>query len=182
MTKHVALALCCAFAALTACARTFPWPTGLKYDFLPKRPMEFVDGVVRNTDSTAEPDIDAKYSRKVKVDGRTFELEFELCEATSACYRADLNGDGVPDYVFVDVEVWNGRFAGRSKVAVYVSGKGREFRHSFEAQYLEAVMEDGVPMLVRYEIRDDVTLTRTVLKFDASGEMRVHRTETIPKN
>ena len=175
---------CCA-AVLAAAAepvRTFAWPTELKYDFLPKRKIEIVNGVVKNTDATALPDVDEKYSCELRVDGRLFTLPFEVCEKFVACYRADLNGDGVQDYVFVHVEVWNGRFAGYSKVLVYISLPGGEYdRLLFGAMYLEAVMEEGKPMLVKYDwSADDVTLIRQVYKFDAKGRMRLHKAEAVP--
>ena len=87
------------------------WSTELKYPFMPKQKMTFINGVVKNPGRSALPDADAKYSRKVKVNNLIFTLPGELCETMSACYKADLNGDKVPDYVFVSIKVWNGRFA-----------------------------------------------------------------------
>lgn len=174
--------LVCTATALTA--ETFPWPTDLKYDFMPKCKMEFVNGVVRNTDAKALPDIEAKYSRVVRVDGRTFKLPGEICEATSACYKTDFNGDGVTDYLFVSVKVWNGRFTGRSDVGVYVSrGKGKFSFTGLEVQELGAVMEGKTPMLVTCDYcADTVNMIRTTYKFDAEGMIRLHGAEPFFSN
>lgn len=171
-----------ALAASGAPRKVFKESTALEYGFMPKCAMEFVNGVVRNTDSTAEPDIEAKYSKVIRVDGILFTLPGEICETTSACYRTDFNGDGVPDYVFVSIKVWNGRFAGKSDVAVYVSVPGgKRERVCLEVQCLDAVMEDGKPMLVKYDWSDDeVTMIRQIYKFDARGRMRLHRAEAFP--
>ena len=171
-----------ALAASGASRPVFKESTGLEYGFMPKCAMEFVDGVVRNSDAKALPDIDAKYSGRIRVDGMLFTLPGEICETTSACYRADFNGDGVPDYVFVSIKVWNWRFAGKSDVAVYVSVPGgKRERVCLEAQCLDAVVEDGRPMLVKYDWSDDeVTMIRQLYKFDAKGRMRLHRAEAVP--
>ena len=75
--------VCCTvflWAAPQSVNKTFTWPTDLKYPFLPKQKMEFVNGTVKNTEATALPDIDAEYSRKIKVDNLIFTLPSELCE------------------------------------------------------------------------------------------------------
>ena len=172
-----------ALAASGAPRKIFKESTELEYaSFMTKCKMEFVDGVVKNTDAKALPDIDAQYSDKIRVDGILFTLPGEVCETTSACYRTDFNGDGVPDYVFVSIKVWNGRFAGRSDVAVYVSVPGgKRDRVCLEVQNLEAVVEGGKPMLVKYDWSDDeVTMIRQIYKFDAKGRMRLHRAEAVP--
>ena len=108
------LAACCSLGLCTAkpVNKTFTWSTELKYPFMPKQKMTFINGAVKNPGRSALPDADAKYSKKVKVDNLIFTLPGELCETMSACYKADLNGDKVPDYIFVSIKVWNGRFAG----------------------------------------------------------------------
>ena len=176
---------CCALALAASAAgpyKKFEWPTDLKYEFMPKCRMELVDGVVRNTDAEALPDIEEKYGRTVRVDGISFTLPGEVCEKFAACYRTDFNGDKIPDYVFVSVKVWNGRFAGCSDVAVYVSTPdGKRNCVCLEIQELEAVVEDGRPMLVKYDwSNDEVTMIRQVYKFDANGRMRLHRAEAVP--
>lgn len=162
--------------------KTFGWPTELNYEFMPKCRIELIDGVVKNTDARALPDIEEKYARKVRVDGILFTLPGEVCEKFVACYRADFNGDKVADYVFVSVKVWNGRFAGRSDVAVYISTPGgKRDCVCLEIQELEAVVEDGRPMLVKYDWSgDEVTMIRQFYKFDAQGRMRLHRAEAVP--
>ena len=172
----------CMFAAPGPANRPFAWPTELKYPFLPKRQMTFVGGVVKNDDAAALPDIGARYGGKVRADGLIFTLPGEICETTSACYRADLNGDGVPDYVFVGVKVWNGRFAGRSDVAAYVSTPQKKYLlNVFEAQYLEAVREKGKIMLIKYAYSDDgVTLIRLSYGFTAAGAIRLYGAEAFP--
>lgn len=176
---------CClgGFAAPRPADKPFDWPTELKYDFLPRLKMTLINGVVKNKDATALPDIDEQYSAKVKVDGRIFELPGEICEAESlgACYRADLNGDAVPDYVFVNVKVWNGRFAGRSDVAVYVSDPQKEYVLSvFEIDRLEAARENGKIMLIKYAYSDDdVTMLRQFYRFTTEGAIRLDRVEAF---
>ena len=156
--------------------RPFAWPTELNYPFLPKRKMIFVNGVVKNKDATALPDIDAQYSDTVKVDDLLFKLPGEICEATSACYKADLNNDGIPDYLFVSVKVTNGRFAGESNVAVYVSNREKRYeRNVMEVRFLEAEREKGRILLVKYAYSDDdVTLLREFYRFEPDGRLRLH--------
>lgn len=186
MRKTLSILFGCCALALAAFGgephKTFEWPTELKYEFMPKCEIELVDGVVKNTDATALPDIDEKYARTVRVDGIRFTLPGEICEKFVACYRTDFNGDNVPDYVFVHVKVWNGRFMGRSDVAVYVSTpEGTRNCVCLEVQDLEAVVEDGKPMLVKYDWSDDeVTMLRQVYKFDAKGRIRLHRADAVP--
>lgn len=176
---------CClgGLAAPRPADKPFDWPTELKYDFLTKRKMTLIGGVVKNKDATALPDIDEEYSDKVRVDGRTFELPGEICEAESlgACYRADLNGDAVPDYVFVRVKIWNGRFAGRCDVAVYVSTPQKEYALSvFEANRLEAARENGKIMLIKYAYSDDdVTMLRQFYRFTTDGTIKLDRVEAF---
>lgn len=183
-SRSLLLMLCCCASMLAAAGepKTFPWPTELKYDFLPKLEIELVNGVVKNTDARALPDIEAKYSSELRADGRLFTLPFEVCERFVACYRADLNCDGVQDYVFVHVEGLNGRFTGYSKILVYISQPGGQHdRLLFGAMRIEAVMEEGRPMLVKYDwAADDATLIRQVYKFDAKGRMRLHKAEAFP--
>jgi len=184
-SKFMLFILCCCTTMLAAAdepLRSFPWPTELEYEFLPKRKIEMVNGVVKNTDARALPDIDEKYSSELRVDGRLFTLPFEVCEKFVACYRADLNCDGVQDYVFVHVVGLNGRFTGYCKVLVYISlPGGRHDRLLFGAMHLEAVMEEGRPMLVKYDWSDDdITLIRQVYEFDAKGRMRLHKAEAAP--
>ena len=172
----VLLVLCGSFGVFAAPRKTFDWPNELKYSFLPKQKMTIVNGVVRNKDARALPDIDARYGNKVKVDNRVFTLPWEMCETMSACYKADLNGDGIPDYVFVNVKVWNGRFAGQSDAAVFVSNQKRKYvLNVFETRYLEAVKEKGSVMLVKYAFSDDgITLIRQLYRFKADGRIKLH--------
>lgn len=169
------------FAAPRPADKPFDWSTDLKYPFLPRQEMTFVDGVVKNKDATALPDIDALYSNKVKVDGRLFTLPGEMCETLSACYKADLNNDGVPDYVFVSVKVWNGRFAGQSDVAAFVSDREKNYRMNvFEAMFLEAERENGRISLIKYDYSDDeITLIRQFYRFGPDGEIRLHSAEAF---
>lgn len=172
----------CAVAAPGPTNKSFDFPTELKYPFLPKQRMTFINGVIKNKDAKALPDIEAKYSNKIRVDNRNFTLPGEICETMSACYKADFNNDGIPDYVFVGVKVWNGRFAGRSDVAVYVSTKKKEYNLSvFETQYLEAVKENGRVMLVKYAYSDDnITLIRSFYGFNNDGTICLCRVEAFP--
>ena len=176
--------ICCSFclcAAPRPANKTFAWATDLKYSFLPKQNMEFIDGVVKNTESTALPDIDAKYSKKVKVDNLIFTLPGELCEVGSACYKADLNGDKRPDYVFVNIKVWNGRYAGQSDVGFFVSNQEQKYTfRAFEARHLEAEVVQGKVMLVKYAYSDDdETYIRQFYTFDPDGNMRLHQAEAF---
>ncbi|MBO4648194.1 MAG: hypothetical protein J5806_08555 [Lentisphaeria bacterium] len=176
------LCVCCTFGAPRPVRKTFDWPNELKYSFLPKQKMTFINGVVKNKDERALPDIDAQYGNKVKADGRVFTLPGEICEAMSACYKADLNGDGIPDYVFVNVKVWNGRFAGQSDVAVFVSNREKKYvLNVFETRYLEALKDKDNPvMLVKYAYSDDgVTLIRQLYSFDTDGMIRLHSAEAF---
>ena len=175
------LAVCC---SLSLCAakpvnKTFAWSTELKYPFMPKQKMELINGVVKNPGRSALPDADAKYSRKVKVNNLIFTLPGELCETMSACYKADLNGDKVPDYVFVNIKVWNGRFAGQSDVGVFVSNPQKKYTfNAFEALHLEAEVVNGKIMLIKYDYSDDnESLIRQFYTFNAAGEIRLHLAE-----
>ena len=175
----VMIALCGSlfvFAAPSSARKTFDWPHELKYAFLPKQKMTIVDGVVKNKGARALPDIDALYGNKVKVDNRVFTLPWEMCETMSTCYKADLNGDGIPDYIFVNVKVWNGRFAGQSDAAVFVSNQKRKYiLNVFETRYLEAVKEKGSVMLVKYAFSDDgITLIRQFYCFRRNGRIQLH--------
>lgn len=154
----------------------FSFPTDLEYKFLPKQKMEFINGVVKNKDANALPDIDAKYSHKVKVDKLIFTLPGELCETMSACYKADLNGDKTADYIFVSVKVWNGRFAGASDVGFFVSTREKKYNFTaFEAQALEAEVVAGRIMPVKFSFSDDgITYIRQFYTFNADGEMRLY--------
>ena len=174
----VLIALCgslFSFAAPRPSRKTFDWPHELKYAFLPKRKMTIANGEIKNKDARELPDINAKYGNKVKVDNRLFTLPWEICETMSACYKADLNGDGIPDYVFVSVKVWNGRFAGQSDVAAFVSNREQEYvLNIFETRYLEAVKEKGSIMLVKYAFSDDgVTLIRHLYRFKTDGIIKL---------
>ena len=154
--------------------KTFTWSTELKYPFMPKQKMAFINGVVKNPGRSALPDADAKYSRKVKVNNLIFTLPGELCETMSACYKADLNGDKVPDYIFVSIKVWNGRFAGQSDVGVFVSNPQKKYTfNAFETRHLEAEVINGKVMLVKYAYSDDeITLIRQVYTFNEDGRIR----------
>ena len=173
------IAATCAFAASHTAKKTFAWSTDLKYSFMPKQKMTFINGVVKNTEATALPDIDAKYSNKVKIDDLTFTLPGELCETMSACYKADLNGDKVPDYVFVSVKVWNGRDAGTSDDGVFVSTPQKKYTFkAFEARHLEAEVINGKIMLIKYACSDDeVTLIKQVYTFSKAGGINLHLAE-----
>lgn len=157
-------------------AGELPWPTELKYDFLPAQKITFVKGVVKNNEATAMPDIHAQYSKNVMVDGKMFRLPWELCETMCACYKADLNNDQVPDYVFVNVVVWNGRFCGTSDVAVFVSNPEKSYSQNFFKSFsLDAVKTDGRIMLVKYAHADDeVSLIKQRYTFSKEGLIELH--------
>lgn len=146
---------------------------------MPAQKMELLNGIVRNTEDTALPDIDAKYSKKAKVDDLIFTLPGELCETMSACYKTDLNGDKTPDYVFVNIKVWNGRYAGQSDVGVFVSNPQKNYTfNAFEALHLEAEVVNGKVMLIKYAYSDDnESLIRQFYTFNAAGEIRLHQAE-----
>ena len=180
----VYLAISCGFslwAAPRPVNKAFDWSTDLKYPFFPRQKMEFINGTVKNTQSTASPDINAKYSNKIKVDGKIFTLPGALCEMLSACYKADLNGDKVPDYIFVSIKVWNGRFAGQSDVGIFVSNPQKTYTfNAFETRHLEAEMTDGKVMLVKYAYSDDdITLIRQIYTFNTEGQIQLHQAEAV---
>ena len=160
-------------------ATYLPDSTGVEYPFYRKQQMTFVNGIVRNPGRSASPDADAKYSKTVQVDGITFTLPGELCETMSGCYKADFNNDNVPDYVFINIKVWNGRYCGRSDVAVYVSTPSKKyFPHILTCQALDAEYTDGRPMLVKYDYsEDEVTFIRETYTFDLQGKIHLHRVE-----
>ena len=151
----------------------------LNYQFLPKQKITFINGVVKNKEATALPDIDAQYSNKVRVDNMRFTLPGELCETMCACYKADLKGDQQPDYVFVNIDVWNGRYAGHSQVWIFVSTPQKKYVfNSFEARHLEAALENGKVMLIKYDYSDDdESYIRQYYTFDANGKLRLHQAE-----
>ena len=175
------ITICCGLflCAASPVKKTFEWATDLKYPFLPKQKMVFINGVVKNTKATALPDIEAKYSNRVRVDNLIFTLPGELCETMSACYKADLNGDKVPDYVFVSIKVWNGRFAGQSDVGIFVSGPGKTYAFkAFETRHLEAEVINGKVMLVKYAYSDDEeTCIRQVYTFRSDGNLHLYKAE-----
>ena len=143
--------------------------------------MAFINGVVKTPGRSALPDADAKYSRKVKVDNLIFTLPGELCETMSACYQADLNDDKVPDYVFVNIKVWNGRFAGQSDVGVFVSNSQKKYTfNAFETSHLEAEVINGKVMLVKYAYSDDnENIIRQVYTFNTDGRTRLYQAEAL---
>ena len=183
MKSFLSLAcVCCCFSIFAAprpADKPFAENTKLNYSFMPAQKMELLNGIVRTTEETALPDIDAKYSRQAWVNGRTFTLPGELCETMSACYKADLNGDKVPDYVFVNIKVWNGRCAGQSDVGVFVSNPEKKYTfNAFETQHLEAEVVNGKVMLIKYDYSDDnESLIRQFYTFNAAGEIRLHQAE-----
>lgn len=174
MKSFSGIILCC--FAVPAFAKQFAWSADLDYKFFPKQKMTFIDGVVRNPGRSASPDADALYGKKVQVDNLVFTLPGELCETMSACYKADLNGDKIPDYVFVNVKVWNGRFAGQSDVGVFVSNEEKKYEFkAFETRHLEAEVIDGKVMLVKYAYSDDDdTYIRQRYTFNKSGYIQLH--------
>ena len=127
------------------------------------------------------PVADAKYSRKVKVNNLIFTLPGELCETMSACYKADLNGDKVPDYVFASIKVWNGRFAGQSDVDIFVSNPQKKYTFSaFETRHLEAEVINGKVMLVKYVYSDnDENLIRQVYTFNKDGRIQLYQADAL---
>ena len=167
------------FAAPRPANKPFDWANDLKYGFLPRQKMVFINGVVKNKTATALPDIEAKYSKKVRVDGRSFSLPGEICENTSACYKADLNGDRVPDYIFVNIKVLNGRLAGSSDVAVFVSDPQKNYAlNVLSARHLEAEVVGGKIMLIKYDFSDDEeTYIRQFYRLEKNGRCRLHRVE-----
>ena len=172
------LAVCCSLGLCAAkpVNKTFTWSADLEYPFFPKQKMEFINGVVKNTEATALPDIEAKYSNKIKVDNLIFTLPGELCETMSACYKADLNGDKIPDYVFVNIKVWNGRFTGQSDVGVFVSNPQKKYTfNTFETRHLEAEVINSKVMLVKYAYSDDnENLIRQVYTFNKDGRIQLY--------
>lgn len=180
MSRFFSLVLLFMLAAVNVMARPankpFVVPTELEYSFMPRQKMIFIDGVIRNKTARALPDIEAQYSKKVKVNNLIFNLPGELCESTSACYRADFNNDGIADYLFVSEKVNNGRFAGRSDLAVYVSESPIKYHITvFECQKLEAEMIGKYCMLIKYDYSDDDTsMIRQVYTFGKNGRMKLH--------
>ena len=177
------LAVCCSHGLCAAkpVNKTFTWSTELKYPFMPKQKMTFINGVVKNPGRSALPDADAKYSRKVKVNNLIFTLPGELCETMSACYKADLNGDKVPDYVFVSIKVWNGRFAGQSDVDIFVSNQQKKYTfNAFETRHLEAEVINGKVMLIKYAYSDDnENLIRQVYTFNKYGQIQLYQADAF---
>ena len=177
------LAACCSLGLCAAkpVNKTFTWSTELKYPFMPKQKMTFINGVVKNPGRSALPDADAKYSKKVKVDDRIFTLPNELCETMSACYKADLNGDKVPDYIFVSIKVWNGRFAGQADVGVFVSNPQKKYAfNAFENRHLEAEVINGKVMLIKYVYSDDnENLIRQVYTFNKYGQIQLYQADAF---
>ena len=172
------------FAAPSSENKTFIEATQLEYSFLPKQKIEFINGVIKNTEATALPDIEAKYSKTIKVNNLIFNLPGELCETMSACYKADLNGDKIPDYVFVNIKVWNGRFAGQSDVGVFVSNPQKKYVfNAFETRHLEAEVINGKVMLVKYAYsEDDENLIRQIYTFNNDGRIFLHKAEKFTYN
>lgn len=178
----ILVCMCCClsvFAAPRPADKPFAENTKLNYSFMPAQKMELINGVVKNPGRSADPDADAQYSKKAKVDDLIFTLPGELCETMSACYKADLNGDKVPDYVFVNIKVWNGRFAGQSDVGVFVSNPQKNYTfNAFETLHLEAEVVSGKIMLIKYDYSDDnESLIRQFYTFNAAGEIRLHQAE-----
>ena len=177
------LAVCCSHGLCAAkpVNKTFTWSTELKYPFMPKQKMTFINGVVKNPGRSAAPDADAVYSNKVKVDNLIFTLPGELCETMSACYKADFNGDGVSDYVFVNIKVWNGRFAGQSDVGIFVSNPQKKYTfNAFETRYLEAEVINGKVMLIKYAYSDDnENLIRQVYTFNKDGRIQLYQADAL---
>lgn len=160
-----------AFAAPRPADKPFTWSTDLTYPFMPKQKMTFIKEAVRNTGSPR--------GSAVKVDNRTFKLPGRICRSASACYKADLNGDKIPDYIFVSIKVMNGRFAGRSDVGFFVSNPRKKYTFSaFETQHLEAEIVNGRVMMIKYaRSDDDITFIRQFYTFTAEGRLRLHRAE-----
>lgn len=127
------------------------------------------------------PAADAKYSRKVKVNNLIFTLPSELCETMSACYKANLNGDNVPDYIFVSIKVWNGRFTGQADVGVFVSNPQKKYTfNAFETRHLEAEVINGKVMLVKYAYSDDdENLIRQVYTFNKDGRIQLYQADAL---
>ena len=87
------LIVCCSLGLCAAkpVNKTFTWSTELKYPFMPKQKMTFINGVVKNPGRTALPDADAKYSRKVKIRSSTLIL---------LLYFASISGRAVASVFF----------------------------------------------------------------------------------
>ena len=169
------LAFICSLCA-SATPFRFADPAELKHSYLPKQKMEFINGVIKNKESTALPDIDALYSSKIKVDNLIFTLPGELCETMSACYKADLNADKTPDYIFVNVKVWNGRFTGLSDIAVFVSNSQKKYvLNTFEALRFDSAIINRQVMLVKYSLSDDdITFIRQIYTFNRNGQISLY--------
>ena len=154
-------------------------PIRLKHPDLLKQNIEFINGTVKNKTAKALPDIDALYGDTVKVAGLTFHLPMEICETCSACYQIDFNADGTPDYLFVSETVWNGRLAGQSDVAIYVSNRKKEYNlQVLNCRHLEVITECGKKMFVKYSQSDDEhSLIRQLYSFDADGGIMLYKAE-----
>jgi hypothetical protein len=161
--------------------KPFVWPVELKYDFMPEQKMIFIDGVVKNREERALPDIEAQYSHKVRVDNLIFTLPGELCETLSACYKADLNQDQKPDYIFVNIKIWNGREAGRADVGVFVSNPQKKYTfNGFDALRFEAAVVNGRVMLVKYDLADDdISCIRQFYTFGIDGKIKLYGAEAF---
>ena len=95
--------------------------------------------------------------------------------------KADLNGDNVPDYIFVSIKVWNGRFTGQADVGVFVSNPQKKYTFSaFETRHLEAEVINGKVMLVKYAYSDDdENLIRQVYTFNKDGRIQLYQADAL---
>ena len=66
--------------------------------------------------------------RILKIDGRTLELPDEVSEMHCKAWRADLNGDGEPDYILSVAGMGNGRNFGNGVLYIFLSKWNGRYR------------------------------------------------------
>ena len=95
--------------------------------------------------------------------------------------KLNLNSDKVPDYVFVSIKVWNGRFAGQADVGVFVSNPQKKYTfNAFETRHLEAEVINGKVMLIKYAYSDDnENLIRQLYTFNKDGRIQLYQADTL---
>ena len=61
------------------------------------------------------------------IDGRTLELPEDVCEMNSSAWKADFNGDGIPDYLLSVAGMGNGQNFGNGVLYIFLS-KGSRYQ------------------------------------------------------